>query len=122
MRIAALMLYSACALVSVPVAGQSVAAGEPTQPGARVPEARYESSFRDYVPYREPALATWREVNDEVGRAGGHVGMFGGGHGGHAGAKSPKPIAGAPAKTAREAAGRPLARGAPGTPGLHTGH
>ena len=121
MRIAALMLYSACALTSVPVTGQSVAAAEPTQPGARVPEARYESSFRDYVPYREPLLATWREVNDEVGRVGGHMGMFGG-HGVHAGAKSPKPIPEAPATTAQEGAGQPPARGAPGTPGLHTGH
>lgn len=29
------------------------------------------------MPYREQPLRSWRDVNDEVGRVGGHVGMFG---------------------------------------------
>jgi hypothetical protein len=122
MRIPAFMLYSACALVYVPITGQSVAAAEPTQPGILVPEVRYDSAFSDYVPYREPSLATWRKVNDEVGRVGGHVGMFGGGHGGHAGGKTAlKPGPDERAK-AGEGTGQSPARGAPAAPGSHTGH
>jgi hypothetical protein len=32
---------------------------------------------------RDDALAPWREINDEVARIGGHMGMFGGAHAGH---------------------------------------
>ncbi|HET9663512.1 MAG TPA: hypothetical protein VFP00_04725 [Burkholderiales bacterium] len=107
MRITALMLYGAYALMSAPVVAQPVSkAADPAHSGARVPEIKYESAFRNYVPYREQPLATWREVNDEVGRVGGHVGMFGGaGHGGHAGAT--------PASKSQP--------GAPTAPGTHTG-
>ena len=63
---------------------------------APVPPVKYESPFAGYVPYREKDVAPWRDVNDEVARAGGHAGIFGG-HGARMpdkpGAK-PAPLAG----------------------------
>jgi hypothetical protein len=119
MRITTLMLYGAYALMSAPVGAQPVPKmADPARPNTRVPDAQYESAFQHYVPYREQPLATWREVNDEVGRVGGHVGMFGGsGHSGHAGAK---PVV--PAANAKEAAGQAPARGAPTAPATRTEH
>ncbi|MGQ0750226.1 MAG: hypothetical protein ACT4PS_06815 [Betaproteobacteria bacterium] len=116
----AYLLYGASALLALPAFAQtrSVAA-DPTHASARVPDMKYDSAFRGYAPYREQPLATWRDLNDEVGRVGGHIGMFGGGgHAGHAGAKaSPKPQSGAPAANAKDAAGQPPARSAPAASG-----
>ena len=127
MRITALMLYGAYALMSAPVVAQPVSkAADPAHSGARVPEIKYESAFRNYVPYREQPLATWREINDEVGRVGGHVRMFGGvGNAGHGGNKPgpAQPPAGAPASASKEAPGQSPARGAPAAPQSKTmGH
>lgn len=115
MRIAVLMVYGAYALLSSPATAQShPASAEPTQAGARVPGLQYESAFRSYVPYREQPLEAWREVNDEVGRVGGHLGMFRG-----AGQGEAQSQPGAPASVAREAAGQPPAQGAPAAPPPH---
>jgi hypothetical protein len=87
-------------------------------PAAQVPPASYRSAFEGYVPYREQPLASWREVNDEVGRVGGHVGVFrGAGHGAHGQSMPAKPAAGTPATGATEAGGQAPARGAPEAPG-----
>ena len=45
---------------------------------ARVPQTQYDSALRGYQPFREQTLAPWREINDEVHKVGGHVGIFGG--------------------------------------------
>jgi hypothetical protein len=59
------------------VAAQPAAARhDPADPAAPAPAFQYESAFKDYRGYRETPLAPWREVNDEVGRVGGHVGIF----------------------------------------------
>lgn len=113
MRIAVLMVYGAYTLLSSPANAQSYpASAEPTQAGARVPGLQYESAFQNYVPYREQPLEAWREVNDEVGRVGGHLGMFR-----SEGEVRPQP--GAPASAARDAPGQPPARGAPTAPPSH---
>ena len=107
---------------------QDSRAPNPADPGAKVPAVNYESAFAGYTPYREEKLAPWREVNDEVGRVKGHVGIFGGaGHGGHgAGGKAgpSKPAPGQPAAApSKEPAGQPPARSAPAAPaGQHKGH
>jgi hypothetical protein len=58
---------------------------------APVAEGRYNSAFTGYQRYREQPPATWRDLNDEAHKAGGHIGIFGGAHGMH-GAK-PAPTA-----------------------------
>ena len=49
---------------------------------------KHESGLACYVSLREEKPAPWREVNDEVARAGGHIGIVGGAHGAHAPGKS----------------------------------
>ena len=113
MRIEVLMVYGAYALLSSPASAQSHAASaDPTQAWARVPGLQYESAFHDYVPYREQPPAAWREINDEAGRLGGHVGMF-------RSAGGAQPQSGAPASAARDAPGQPPAWGAPAAPSPH---
>jgi hypothetical protein len=120
--IALLVLF---ALASVAKAQDSRALN-PADPAAKVPAMKYESAFAGYAPYREEKLAPWREVNDEVGRIKGHVGIFGG-HGGHGSggqAGRAKPVPGQPeAAPSKEPAGQSPARGEPAAPaGRHKGH
>ena len=53
-------------------------APHPADPAAPVPAMRYESAFSGYSSFREEPLAPWRNVNDEVARVGGHIGIVGG--------------------------------------------
>lgn len=48
---------------------------DPRDPKAKVPPLEYRSAFDGYRRYSEPELADWREMNDEVRRIGGHVGI-----------------------------------------------
>lgn len=48
----------------------------PADSSAAVPAPVYTSAFAGYQPLREEKPASWRELNDEVARAGGHVGIF----------------------------------------------
>ena len=65
--------------VAMPAAPAQQQAGRPvsTDPEAIVPPTRYESAFGDYVPYSEPKIAPWRDINDEAARIGGHAGAMG---------------------------------------------
>ena len=110
----AFLLYGAW-LIALPVHAQSTPS-DPAQRDALAPEMAYESAFRSYRPYREEDLGSWREVNDEVGRVGGHVGMFrSAGHG--AKEQEPmKPPAAAPASRAQDTPGQVPARGEPTAP------
>lgn len=82
-------LLFAVALAPLPVfAAQPSAATNPASPDAPVRQLTYESAFAGYRNYRDEKSASWREVNDEVGRIGGQAGIFGGaGHAGHGSAK-----------------------------------
>ena len=54
------------------VAGAAPASGEPS---ARLAVPAYRSALDGFPPYRaDEPLRGWREVNDEVGRLGGHMG------------------------------------------------
>lgn len=97
-------------------AAQRAAAPSPADPAPRVPQASYRSAFEGYVPYREQTLAPWRDVNDEVGRVGGHAGIFRGAHGARGVPKPATPASGARATDGIEAGGKEAARGAPGAP------
>jgi len=91
-RIAA--LCCACtALCLQPAMAQQPARANPADPRAEAPAPRYQSAFDGYRPFRDEKLQSWRDINDEVARAGGHIGIFGGGaHAGH-GAHSASPPA-----------------------------
>jgi hypothetical protein len=88
-----------------------------TDPNAPVSGVQYESVFSTYRPHQEPAIAPWRDVNDEVARVGGHVGITGGAgaHGAH-GKDPAKPA------TVTTEGGQPPLRSAPKAPagGAHT--
>jgi hypothetical protein len=101
------------ALAPLALAQPQAARPQPDDPAARAPAAPYESAFAGYVPYREEKLAPWRDVNDEVGRIGGHVGLFRGAGGQNAAQPGPS----------TPPAGEPPARGAQQAPQSgHQGH
>lgn len=54
----------------------------PVDPVAPVPALQYESAFKGYSGFRETPLAPWRDVNEEVARVGGHLGILRGQRGG----------------------------------------
>lgn len=86
-----------CALAALGL--QSAAAiaqsrGNPSDPATAVPAIRYSSAFTGYRPLGDEKTAPWREINDEVARVGGHLGILrnqtpgsapaaSGGHAGH---------------------------------------
>ena len=68
----------ACAAAAIAVAAGAAHAQsqpKPDAPAAAAPPPARASAFEGYRPYRDEALAPWREVNDEVGRVGGHSGV-----------------------------------------------
>lgn len=72
-----LWLCGAGALMSLSAYAQrSGAMPNPADADARVPEATYQSAFAGYARYRDEKVAPWRDVNEEVARAGGHIGIF----------------------------------------------
>jgi hypothetical protein len=71
--------FAALAALAPHAASQQQAAKpHPADPAASVPANKYESAFTGYRGFREEPLAPWRSVNDEVARAGGHIGIVGG--------------------------------------------
>lgn len=107
--------FAALMALAPPLAAQHVLKPDPLDPAAAVPPVKYESAFTRYAPFREQSVAPWRDVNDEVARAGGHAGIFRE-HGTHAPAKSAKPpVPGAAVKPdsapSPKAAGKPPAQG-----------
>ena len=63
---AALVCAAGAAGAQTPAPREAAAAAPPT----------YRSAFEGYRPYVEEPPAPWREVNDTVGRVGGHVGVL----------------------------------------------
>ena len=120
-RIIALALLASAMPAASGAQADTSSRPDPTNPAAAVPARKYESAFAGYQPFREEKLEDWRALNDEVGRAGGHVGIFGGagGHAGHGAAKPApgKPTPAKPSDAAPAAAGgQAPARGAPKAP------
>lgn len=89
------MLLLLAAYASGTAFAQSGAAGDPRAPQARVPAVTYQSAFQDYRSYREQELASWREVNEEVARVGGHIGVMKSAEESDKPQKDEKPAAGA---------------------------
>lgn len=92
----AVLCCAYAALWLPPAAAQQSIYSGPANPQATVPAPAYNSAFAGYRPLREDTLAPWREVNDEVARIGGHMGMFGGAHAGHGVKPAPTTAPGAP--------------------------
>ena len=91
-------LLFAAALAPLPaLAAQPIPATNPASPDAPVRQLAYESAFAGYRNYQDEKPASWREVNDEVGRIGGQAGIFGGaGHGSAKPSTNPPPAASKP--------------------------
>ena len=88
----ATLLYCAFALTPLAVFAQQPSVKiDSAAPEAAAPAVKYESAFAGYLPYRDEKLASWRDVNDEAARVGGHLGIFGGAA--HGGQTSTKPAA-----------------------------
>jgi hypothetical protein len=75
-------MKSTCALAVLAALAPQAAAQpaapkpHPADPAAPVPVVKYESAFAGYRGFREEPLAPWRDVNDEVARIGGHIGIM----------------------------------------------
>lgn len=54
---------------------QTVARPDPAAADGKAPAPEYRSAFEGYRRYAEPEVAGWREMNQEVGRVGGHPGI-----------------------------------------------
>jgi hypothetical protein len=64
------------ALAAGTASAQSGARPDPADPDARVPETAYRSAFDGHRNHELSKQIPWREANEEVGRAGGHVGIL----------------------------------------------
>jgi hypothetical protein len=73
MKISALLLAGFASMA----AAQEGARRDPSKWTASEPRFEYRSAFSDYRSFSEEKLAPWRDVNDEVGRIGGHAGATG---------------------------------------------
>ena len=82
-------------------------------PAAQAPPPKYESAFSGYRAYQDQPVRNWAEVNEEVAKAGGHIGIMGG-TGGHGAQKVPA--------QAPLGQGQPPVRGAPDTPAAKPHH
>jgi len=58
-----------------PAAAQQTERKHPADPSAAVPAPAYASAFSGYQPPGTEKTGPWRELNDEVGRIGGHLGI-----------------------------------------------
>jgi hypothetical protein len=81
----AALAIAACAPLAA--AQQPAPQSGPADPAAPAPVFQYDSAFSSYRSFREEPLAPWRDVNDEVARVGGHIGILRGTPGGHGSAK-----------------------------------
>lgn len=81
---------------------------DPADPALPVPAARYDSPYSAYQRFEEQKPASWRALNDEVERLGGHEGHI-------KGAGASEPPRAPSASDATRAAPSPAPQAAPGT-------
>lgn len=55
--------------------GQNDVRPNPADAKAGVPLMEYRSAFAEYQAHKEPEIANWRDVNEAVRSAGGHIGL-----------------------------------------------
>ncbi len=83
-RLAASCCACAALWLQPAIAQQQYTPANPADLHVETPLPRHQSAFDGYRPFRDEKIRPWRDVNDEVARTGGHIGIFGGGaHAGH---------------------------------------
>lgn len=73
-RLSATCLSIVVMATPVLACAQQKARPDPADPAAAAPAPAYDSAFKTYVPQGEIKPATWKDINDEMGRLGGHTG------------------------------------------------
>jgi hypothetical protein len=68
-------VFFVIAAAATGLAGAQQARPNPGDPKAPVPAFEYRSVFESYRRHAEPEVSGWREMNEEVRRIGGHVGI-----------------------------------------------
>lgn len=68
--------YLLAALVAGAASAEAPKRPNPIDAQAPVPAPVYRSAFDGYKPIGPEPRAIWREVNEEVGRMGGHIGIL----------------------------------------------
>lgn len=106
------VLCFAFALMPLLAFAQQKTRPDPADAAASVAATSYDSAFNNYIPDREVKPAGWKEVNDEVGQLGGHVGHMRGATGG----------AGRSAVPGSKPAAKPSAQPDKPAAGGHAGH
>jgi hypothetical protein len=61
----------------------ALAQQHPADPSITTAAPRYKSAYEGYQPLRDEKGIPWREANEAVARAGGHIGILGGAAAGH---------------------------------------
>ena len=56
--------------------GAPVTLAAAPHPAQTAPTASYQSAFEGFRSHREEPIADWRAVNEDVARAGGHIGIM----------------------------------------------
>ena len=102
------------AALTASAAAQNERRPDPLEPKAKAPAPVYRSTFEGYRAFADEDLRDWRKSNDEVGAAGGHLGLR---PGEGAGQQPSKPQPGKP-ESSGGATETPGAR----TQGGHGGH
>ncbi|MDH5537552.1 MAG: hypothetical protein OEZ08_18530 [Betaproteobacteria bacterium] len=87
------------ALGATAVGAQGTRFPHPADAAVAASPPRYDSAFAGYASYRDEKLAPWREVNDEVARVGGHIGILRGN--GTAAPRTPAPPQSTPSAESR---------------------
>jgi len=72
MSIRAFAAAAAALALAAPVGAQP--RPRPDDPAVKTPPSAQTSAFEGYRRFRDEDMVPWREVNDEVGRLGGHMG------------------------------------------------
>jgi len=70
------MLFALSAMAAVAAVAQGESRPDPAAPQSAAQPLKYESAFEGFRPFQEQDVASWRDVNDEVARVGGHVGVL----------------------------------------------
>jgi len=106
------LLCVAVAVVPLLAFAQHKTRPDPADAALSASAASHESTFDRYIPDRDVEPAGWKEVNDEVGQFGGHVGLMRGATG----------SAGRPAAPAGKAENKPAAESVKPAARGHAGH